>query len=71
VRDTRVLGVIDRPAVAAGAVAAVTAAWAATGRLARPGASGLAELVADPLPFLRELWDRGVRAAVFEGAGFA
>ena len=39
--DVRVLGAMDRPAVAAGAVAAVTAAWAADGRLARAGAAGL------------------------------
>jgi hypothetical protein len=67
-RDVRVLGVIDRPAVAGGAVAAVAAVWAATGRLARPGAGGLAELVSDPAGFLVELNRRGVKAAVFEGA---
>ncbi|MEA3078000.1 MAG: hypothetical protein QOF60_2908 [Actinomycetota bacterium] len=65
--DALVLGAIDKPAVAAGAVAAVAALWAASGRLARPGAAGLAELVAEPVSFLRELADRGVRAAVFEG----
>jgi hypothetical protein len=59
--------VIDRPAVAAGAVAAVAAVWAATGRFARPGAAGLAELVTDPVPFLAELSRRGIKAAVFEG----
>jgi saccharopine dehydrogenase-like NADP-dependent oxidoreductase len=67
--DVRVLGVMDRPAVAAGAVAAVTAAWAADGRLARSGAAGLAELVDDAVPFLHDLARRGVRAAVFEGVG--
>ena len=66
-RDIRVLGVLDRPAIAAGVVAAVTARWAADGRLARHGAAGLAELVGEPLPFLQDLADRGVRAAVFEG----
>lgn len=66
--DTRILGALDRPAVAAGAVAAVAAAWAAEGRLAGPGAGGLAVMVADPVPFLHELAARGVRAAVFEGA---
>jgi saccharopine dehydrogenase-like NADP-dependent oxidoreductase len=65
--DTRVLGAMDRPAVAAGAVAAVTAVWAADGRLARAGAAGLAELVDDAVPFLHELARRGVRAATFEG----
>jgi saccharopine dehydrogenase-like NADP-dependent oxidoreductase len=65
--DARVLGAIDRPGVAAGAVAAVAAAWAADGRLARPGAAGLAELVPEPVPFLHDLAGRGVRAAVFAG----
>jgi hypothetical protein len=65
----RVLGVIDRPAVAAAAVAAVAAMWAAEGQFTRPGAAGLAELVAEPVPFLHELARRGVRAAVFEGVG--
>jgi saccharopine dehydrogenase-like NADP-dependent oxidoreductase len=65
--DVRVLGAIDRPAVAAGAVAAVTAAWAADGRLRRSGAGGLADLVDDAVPFLHELARRGVRAAVFDG----
>jgi saccharopine dehydrogenase-like NADP-dependent oxidoreductase len=67
-RDTVVLGALDRPAVAAGAVAALAALWTAEGRLRRNGAAGLAELV-EPLPFLLELARRGVRAAVFEGAG--
>ncbi|HMC42483.1 MAG TPA: hypothetical protein VKI20_05680, partial [Acidimicrobiales bacterium] len=58
---------IDRPAVAAGAVAAVSAAWAVGRRLAHVGAGGLALLLADPVPFLHELAGRGVRAAVFEG----
>ena len=64
----RVLGVLDRPAIAAGVVAAVTALWAIESRLSRLGAGGLAEVVAEPLPFLHALADRGVRAAVFEGA---
>jgi hypothetical protein len=67
-RDTVVLGALDRPAVAAGAVAALAAMWTVEGRLRRAGAAGLAELV-EPLPFLLELSRRGVRAAVFEGAG--
>jgi hypothetical protein len=65
--DALVLGAIDKPAVAAGAVVAVAARWAASGRLARAGAGGLAELVPEPVAFLRELAERGVRAAVFEG----
>jgi saccharopine dehydrogenase-like NADP-dependent oxidoreductase len=65
-RDTVVLGAVDRPAVAAGTVAAVTARWVASGRALTTGAVGLASLV-EPLPFLHELARAGVRAAVFEG----
>ena len=68
VQADRVLGAVDRPAVAAGAVAAMAARWAADGRLTRTGAGGLAAL-ADPAPFLAALADRGVKAAIFEGAG--
>jgi hypothetical protein len=66
--DAQVLGALDRPAVAAGTVAAVSALWMATGGLSRPGSGGLAELVTEPVPFLRELSRRGVKAAVFEGS---
>jgi hypothetical protein len=66
-REAMVLGVMDRPSVAAGAVAAEAALRAGRGDLARAGAAGLAELVA-PLPFLEALHHRGVRAAVFEGS---
>jgi saccharopine dehydrogenase-like NADP-dependent oxidoreductase len=66
--DAAVLGAIDRPAMAAGTVAAVAAVWTADGRFTRSGAGGLAELVDEPVPFLRELARRGVRAAVFEGS---
>jgi hypothetical protein len=68
VTGDRVLGALDRPAVAAGAVAAVAARWVVDGRLARTGAGGLASL-ADPGPFLAALAERGVKAAIFEGAG--
>jgi hypothetical protein len=64
--DVMVLGAMDRPAVAAGAVAALTVQLALEGRFLRSGAAGLAELV-EPLSFLKELARRGVRAAVFEG----
>jgi len=64
--DDRVLGAVDRPAVAAGAVAAMAARWALDGRLTRTGASGLAGLV-EPGPFLAALAERGVKVAVFEG----
>ncbi|NCY15599.1 MAG: hypothetical protein EBX39_02315 [Actinobacteria bacterium] len=66
-RDTVVFGAMDRPAVAAGAVAAVTARFAIDNALRRTGAGGLAELV-EPLPFLQELARRGVRVATFDGA---
>jgi saccharopine dehydrogenase-like NADP-dependent oxidoreductase len=65
-RDTVVLGAVDRPAVAAGTVAAITARWVGAGRTLATGAVGLATLV-EPLPFLHELAHAGVRAAVFEG----
>jgi hypothetical protein len=67
VHDGRVLGVIDRPAIAAGTVAALAAAMVGSGDVDGHGAAGLAGMVADPLPLLRELRDRGVRAAAFEG----
>jgi hypothetical protein len=67
--DVVVLGVVDRPAAAAGAVAAMAATWAVESRLARTGAAGLAELIPEAVPFLRQLADRGIRAAVFEGSG--
>jgi hypothetical protein len=67
--DCVVYGVVERTAVAAGAVLAVTA-----GRLAgvlspavdEPGVHGIAGLM-EPVPFLAELAQRGVRAAAFEG----
>lgn len=65
-RETTVLGVIDRPVVAGGVVAAVTAVWACEGRLNDGGAKGLAGLVGTT-PFLAELARRGVKAAVFTG----
>jgi hypothetical protein len=67
--DCVVYGVVERTAVAAGAVLAVVAAQLGGGlgpRLRRPGVHGLGALV-DPKPFLAELAQRGVRAAVFEG----
>lgn len=64
--DERVLGAVDRPAVATGAVAALACRWAAERRLAHTGAAGLASLV-EPGPFLAALAERGVKVAVFEG----
>lgn len=68
-RETVVYGVLDRPAVAASATAAVLALHVGS-RAVEPGCHGAAA-IADPLPLLRELARRGVRAAVFEGAGTA
>ena len=65
-REWVVYAVLDRPAVAAAATAAVTGLWVAT-RTAAPGATGLAGLGATQ-ELLGELALRGVRAAVFEGA---
>lgn len=65
-----VLGAVDRPAVAAGAVAAVAALAVAGGRLARHGAGGLAEL-APASGLLTDLARRGVKVAVFDPPGAA
>jgi saccharopine dehydrogenase-like NADP-dependent oxidoreductase len=65
--ETRILGVAMAPAVAAGAVAARAALWAGTGRLSRPGAAGLAELVKRPGQFLRQLGPAGVTVTAFQG----
>jgi saccharopine dehydrogenase-like NADP-dependent oxidoreductase len=64
-RDVTVLGAIDRPAVAAGAVAAL-AAIAVARREVPPGAQGLGVGV-ETVPFLAELAARGVKAAAFVG----
>jgi hypothetical protein len=76
-RESMVYGVIDRTAIAAGTVLAVTTArlaGIAPGLAARNGPSsgvhGLAALV-EPVPFLAELARRGVKAAVFEGVAVA
>lgn len=65
-----VLGSVDRPAVAAGAVAAVAAtalAGGSIGTAAGPGAGGVAALC-DSVAFLAELARRGVKAAAFTGS---
>jgi saccharopine dehydrogenase-like NADP-dependent oxidoreductase len=68
VADTVTVGSSAPPALAAGAVAATTALRAASGRLIRPGAGGLAEMVDDPAGWLAELGRRGVPTSLFEGA---
>jgi saccharopine dehydrogenase-like NADP-dependent oxidoreductase len=65
--DALVLGALDRPAVAAGATAAVALRWAVEGRLPA-GAAGLVA-VDDPVAFLSELVVVGIKAALFEGSG--
>jgi hypothetical protein len=70
-----VYGVIERTAVAAGTVLAVTTlglagALPAVTSKSTSGAHGLAALV-DPPAFLAELARRGVKAAVFEGVAVA
>jgi hypothetical protein len=68
-----VYGIVERTSVAAGTVLAVTAARLAGvlgPNLELPGVHGLARLV-EPVPFLAELAQRGVRAAAFEGVPVA
>ena len=71
-REAIVYGVVERPAVAAGTVLAVTAARLAglvehlELQVEPIGALGLGGLVR-PAPFLAELARRGVKAAAFEG----
>jgi hypothetical protein len=71
--DCVVYGVVERTAVAAGTVLAVTAGQLAGllgPQLSAPGVHGLATLM-QPVPLLRELAQRGVRAAAFEGVAVA
>jgi len=66
--ETVIAGSATPPAPSAAAVSALAALWAATGRLARSGAGGLAELVASPAEMLAELAKEGVSVYAFEGA---
>jgi len=65
-RVVEILGAVDRPAVAAGGVAALAALAAPT---APRGAYGLADRRLDTIALLTELYRRGIRAARFVGAG--
>ncbi|MCU1352223.1 MAG: hypothetical protein JWM05_1432 [Acidimicrobiales bacterium] len=67
VSTVEIYGAMDRPGVAGGAVAGLTAVEAARGSLRRTGAAGLAELV-DSGAFLGELARRGVKVAAFAGS---
>ena len=62
--SVQILGAMDRPGVAGGAVAALAAVELGAGRARQTGAAGLATLV-DVKPFLRELARRGVKVAAF------
>jgi hypothetical protein len=66
-REVRIYGAIDRPGVAAGAVAAVTAVALGGGQAVRTGAAGVGELL-EALPTLHALARRGVKAATFIGS---
>lgn len=65
-QEVVVLGALDRPAVASGAVAALATRGALAGDIP-PGAGGLARLD-DPLPMLTDLAAIGIKAAIFDGA---
>jgi len=67
-RETCLLGAVDRPAAATGLVAGLATQWCLDSQLSHPGAAGLALVVEEPVPFLRALAFRGLRAAVFEGS---
>ena len=62
--SVQILGAMDRPGVAGGAVAALAAVELGSGRACHMGAGGLATMV-EPKPFLRELARRGVKVASF------
>ena len=64
---TSILGVAAAPALAASAASTLAGLWAGRGLLARSGAGGLAEMIATPGLFLRELAPWGVRVSSFEG----
>lgn len=67
IASVSVLGAMDRPSVATGAVAALAAHAALTGGLREPGAAGLGASLVATAPFLAQLSQRGVKAARFEG----
>jgi hypothetical protein len=67
-RDVVVLGAVDHPSVAAATVAAIATDRVLDGRWIHRGAQGLAS-IDDSVAWLAELSRRGVKAAVFEGAG--
>jgi len=62
--SVEILGAMDRPGIAGGAVAALTAVELGAGRATQTGAGGLASVI-EVKPFLSELARRGVKVAVF------
>jgi hypothetical protein len=64
--DSLVLGALDKPAVATGAIAALALRCATTGRMPA-GAAGLAA-VPDTTAFLSDLVHVGIKGALFEGS---
>lgn len=66
-RLNEVLGAIDRPGIAAGAVAAVAALRVALGPDRRAGAVVLSDATLDTAGLLSDLADRGVKAARYVG----
>lgn len=69
-RAEYVLGCSERPAVAAGTVAAASADQILTDRSLPAGAFGIGELF-DPVAFLHDLRARGLRPELFVGSGTA
>ncbi|MDP6863431.1 MAG: NAD(P)-binding domain-containing protein [Acidimicrobiales bacterium] len=65
VQTTEVIGAIDYPSSAASAVAAIAAEWSLLDVL--PSGSWSLGMLDDPLPWLQELENRGITAAVYEG----
>ena len=65
IQTTEVIGAIDYPSAAAGAIAAIAAEWSLLGVL--PSGSWSLGMLDDPLPWLQELENRGITAAVYEG----
>jgi saccharopine dehydrogenase-like NADP-dependent oxidoreductase len=64
---TVVVGSVDRPAIAAGTLAALVAVAAVRGEL-KPGAGGVGALANDAGALLAQLADRGVKVAEFVGS---
>lgn len=65
IRATDVIGAIDYPSTVAGAIAAIAAEWSILESL--PSGSWSLGMLDDPVPWLLELEDRGIKAAVYEG----